>query len=354
MTLLRRLAPFLLTGMLLSSASAWAQNCRWQPGSGPLVNVANLNGSITVGPDVPLGTEIYNASYYPGPANAIGCSKGSQNRTRRYVSLPYPKSSYVSERFGDNVYETGVPGIGVVVWFDGNAFPYTKQDEFNDDYVNIIFPLQMYDISLLKIGPVGAGTVSGADLPTFEYRMDGANSALLLWSGRVQGSLNIVARTCSTRDIAIDLGVHQLSEIPAVGNGTPWVDVPVELRNCPAFFGQHRQWRTTGTSQAELSSTPNQIRYRVVPVTRVTDATQSIMALQDDGVNATATGIGIQMGTATSDSVGYGVAQDSGLALSQTNNANYTIMLRARYVRQAAAASAGQANGAATITLEYY
>lgn len=353
MILSNRLARLLTVGLLLPGA-AWAQNCQWEPGNGPLVNVANLNGSITVGPDVPVGTEVYNTTYYAGPKNEFSCRKGRVDRTKRFVTLPFGKSAYVSPRFGDNVYDTNIPGIGVVVWFDGHPFPITTPGEVGDGVTSKITPVQSYDISLIKTGPVAAGTVTGASLPTFEYRMDGVNSGMLLWSGHVQGSLNIVSRTCTTQDVAVDLGVHQLSEIPTVGSTTPWVDVPVVLSNCPAFFGQWRRWLTTGSVQNETGRTSNQIRYRVDPVTRVTDATQSIMALQDDGVNATATGVGIQMGTATADSVGYGAARDSGLALSETNNANYTIMLRARYVRQAAAASAGQANGAATITLEYY
>lgn len=353
MKILHVLVRLVAAGLLLTSASAWAQNCRHADGSTPLVNIANLNGSITVGPDVPVGTEIYITSYYAGPSNELQCTTGNADRIRRYVTLPFPKSSYVSGRFGDNVYDTNVPGIGVVVWFNGSAFPSTQRQDVVQPTLQI-YPLHTYDVSLIKTGPVGAGTLTGASLPTFEYRMTGANSNVLIYSGHVQGSLNIVARTCTTSDVAVDLGSHQMSEIPTVGSSTAWVEVPVQLRNCPAFFGQHRNWRTTGTAQAQLSATPNQIRYRVDPVTRVTDAGQSVMALQDDGMNATAQGIGIQMGTATDDSVRYGVARDSGLTLTETNNASYTIRLRARYIRQAATVAAGQANGAATITLEYY
>lgn len=352
MNLLQRLAPVLVLGLLLPGA-AWAQNCAYRPGEGPLVNVANLNGSITVGPDVPMGTEIYNTTYYAGPTNSVACTKGDMSRSRRYVTLPFPKSAYVSPRFGDNVYDTNVPGIGVVVWYNGAPFPSSITDAFNGDNVNVLFPNQAYDVSLIKTGPVAAGTLTGASLPSFEYRMDGVNSGVVLWSGRVQGSLNIVSRTCTTQDVAVDLGIHQLSEIPTVGSTTPWVDVPVVLSNCPAFFGKWRRWLTTGTVQTETGRTSNQILYRVDPVTRVIDAGQSVMALQDDGVNTTATGLGIQIGTANEDSVRFGTLRDSGLTLSETNNASYTIALRARYMRQAALAGAGQANGAVTITLEY-
>ena len=353
MKALNRITHLITAGLLMLSASAWAQNCRYDVGSAPRINVANLNGSITVGRDVPLGTEVFITSYYPGPESTIVCSRGDVSRTRRYVSLPFPKSSYVSPRFGDNVYDTNVPGIGVVVWWNGHAFPYTVQQRFDSDDTFLLGPMQVFDVSFIKTGPVGAGTITGASLPTIEYRMDGVNSGVLLWSGRIQGSLNIVSRTCTTSDLAVDLGTHQLSEIPNVGTTTQWVNVPVQLSNCPAFFGQHREWRTTGTVQESRGRTDNRIRYRVDPVTRVLDAARSVMALQDDGVTVSASGIGIQIGSGISDSVGYGVLQDSGLILTETDNASYIIPLRARYIRQAAAARAGQANGAATITLEY-
>ncbi|MBN5048780.1 type 1 fimbrial protein [Stenotrophomonas maltophilia] len=347
-------ARVLLAAMLLASAPVWAQNCRMSDGNAPLVNIANLNGSITVGPDVPVGTEIFRATYYAGPGNEITCTPGRMDRIRQYTSLPYRASSYVHPSYG-TVYETNVPGVGVTVWYSGRGFPFLVEDETNLPPPTVLrfSPAQAFDVSLIKIGPINAGTVTGVSLPQFEYRMTGANRNVLFWSGRVQGSLNIVSRTCSTSDVPVDLGVHQMSEIPAAGTTTGWVNVPVVLRNCPAFFGRFRGHLTTGTVQTANGRVDNRIRYRVDPVTAVADRARSVMALQDDGVNLTATGIGIQIGTQAQDSVGFNTLRDSGLALTEVNNAQYTIMLRARYYRLAAAASSGQANGAATITLEY-
>ncbi|AWH33327.1 fimbrial protein [Stenotrophomonas sp. SAU14A_NAIMI4_8] len=337
-----------------ASSSASAQNCRMADGNSALVNIANLNGSITVGPDVSVGTEIFRATYYAGPSNLVNCTAGRLDRIRQYTSLPYRASGYVHPRYG-TVYETNVPGVGVAVWFNGSGFPIVTEGDTQVQPPTVFqyWPMQSYDVSLIKIGPISAGTVTGANLPQFEYRMTGVNRNVLLWSGRVQGNLSIVSRTCSTSDVPIDLGTHQMSEIPTVGSGTGWVNVPVVLRNCPAFFGRYRGHLTTGTVQTANGRVDNSIRFRVDPVTAVADRTQSVMALQDDGVNLTATGIGIQIGTQTQDSVGFNAMRDSGLALTEVNNAQYTLMLRARYYRLNAAASSGQANGAATITLEY-
>ncbi len=352
MPLVARLIALVL---LMAAAPALAQNCRFHNGTGTLANVANLSGSITVGPDVPVGAELYRASYQPGPANEVTCTAGPADRVRQLTSMPYGPSGYVHPQYG-TVYNTNVPGVGVAVWNASQGFPITTTQQVVPDpnTIWLLYPLQTFGVSLIKTGPITAGTVTGANLPRFEYRMTGANSALQLWNGRVQGSLSIVARTCTAADISVNLGDHRVTEIPAVGSGTQWVNVPVTLSNCPAFYGRYRGNLTTGTVQTANGRVDNTLRFRVDPVTAVADSARSVMMLQNDGVNTTATGIGIQIGTAADESVGFGSMRDSGLALSETDNASYTLMLRARYTRYAAAASSGQANGAATITLEYY
>jgi len=352
---LHLVARLVALALLVLGAPALAQNCRFHNGTNTRINIVNLAGSITVGPDVPVGAEIYRATYNPGPTNEFACTDGPADRIRQYTSRPYGASGYVHPQYG-TVYNTNVPGVGVAVRANGQGFPFTTVQEVvtTPGIIWVIFPLQSYDISLIKTGPISAGTVTAASLPQFEYRMTGANSGVQIWLGRAQGSLNIVSRTCTASDVSINLGDHRVEEIATVGTATRWEDVAVTLRNCPAFFGRYRRNLTTGTVQTIDGRVNNTIRYRVDPVTAVADRTRSVMTLQSDGVNTTATGIGIQIGTATEDAVGFGAMRDSGLALTEVNNASYTLMLRARYMRYAASASSGQANGAATITLEYY
>ncbi|MFC4761901.1 fimbrial protein [Dyella koreensis] len=281
----------------------------------------------------------------------ITCTPGTYTRTRRYVTNPYPLSSYVHPSYGNRVYQTSVPGIGAVVWNAGTALPsvigpytYTVQTVFT--------AATAWDISLIKIGPVGAGTIRGTDLPTWEYTHLGDNTLRMLL-GSFTGSINIVSRTCTTPDVPVDLGSHYMTELKGVGTTTnTWVNVPIALNNCPAFFGVFRR-ALTNDSGVTQSSTNNQISYRVDPVTSIVNPSQGVMALQPDGVNPTATGIGIQIANASSTPVSYGTVTNSGLALNQTNGSNYTIQLRARYYQTGATPTPGQANGAATITLIY-
>lgn len=128
--------------------------------------------------------------------------------------------------------------------------------------------------------------------------------------------------------------------------------MPVALNNCPAFFGAFRG-AITNDSGVTRRSTANQISYRVDPVTSVVNPAQGVMALQPDGVNPTAQGIGIQLADAGNNPVGYGATRASGLALNQVDGSSYTIPLKARYYQTEATTVAGQANGAATVTLIY-
>ncbi len=121
------------------------------------------------------------------------------------------------------------------------------------------------------------------------------------------------------------------NELTGIGSTTAnWVDVPIALNNCPAFFGAFRG-ATTNDSGVTQRSTANQIAYRVDPVTSVVNPAQGVMALQPDGMNPTAQGIGIQLADAGNNPVSYGTARASGLALNQVDGASYTIPLKARY-----------------------
>jgi type 1 fimbria pilin len=132
-----------------------------------------------------------------------------------------------------------------------------------------------------------------------------------------------------------------------------WIDVPVALNNCPSFFGSKLTANDGVGTGVTSPLQPNTISFNVVPVTSIVDATQSVMALQPDGVNPTASGIGIQLVKANNTSVFLSNRIPSDLILNETNGSNYTIPLKARYYQTAPTTSAGQANGAATITLIY-
>lgn len=357
----RRFGFFFLLLLVLAwpgVSSALSGTCALTPGFQPYTINMPLSGSVTVGRDLPIGRVIYRQMFTTTtPHVSVTCQPGDYVLRSEITSPPYPLSSYVSPNFGAKVYNTNIPGIGVAFtssdnsnWafpIDNNARTYTSTTTIGNTP-----GIWGYLILIKTANTVGSGTITSASLPTGRTSMVGSNLTPMHYI-TFSGSVNVVARTCTTPDVSVPLGNHVLNEISGAGSTTSWVSVPVRLNNCPAFFGRtdNMTYDTGQTDRSLLFS--NTIQYRVDPTTAIVNAAQSVMALKPDGVNPTATNIGIQMGDPSGNPVGFGTAKDSGLALTQTDGASYTINLRARYYQTAANPTAGQANGAATITLTY-
>lgn len=337
-------------GMAFFANSARAGTCRYvAPSTNYLTLSLPLTGSVTAGRDIPVGAEIYRARMLNTSLLTVGCEIGSYDWVFRILTAPQPLSSYVHPVYGRNVYETGVPGVGAVLWasasigIPGKVETYVVTTPNTTRLVNF----HSYYVSLIKTGNISAGTVSGANLPTFEYVSVGDNT-LRIQYGLAVGSVNIVASTCTTPDVSVNLGSHRLDELGGVGTSTSLVDVPIQLTNCPAFFGSANVVSNNGS--VSRTQTNNIISLLVAPTTSILDAANGVMALQAGG----ATGMGIQLiNKATMQPLRYGAKWPSGLALTQTANASYLISLQARYYQTSAVTTPGQANGSATVTLYY-
>ena len=341
-----------ITGLLLAHASttARAANCSYTPTTPTAATfVVNLGGAITVGRDVPLGTQIYQAAFSAGARPTLSCSPGSYTRVHGYITPPGIPSGFVDGARG-SIYLTSVPGIGYAASFLGNGLPYAEQYMFpgNTNYS----ATSVLDISFFKIGDVAPGTIRAIDLPEVEQVMTGDGSIRAnLW--RFVGRLDIVASTCVTPDVIVDLGDHQLAELSGVDTATNWVDVPVRLQDCPAYFGSYRRDVTDDSGFRTANANANQLRYFVDATTTVIDASRSIMALRHAGAPDTATGIGIQVALANESPVGFGRLRASGLSLTDVSGTSYTIPLKARYIQTSPDVAPGVADGQATVTLIY-
>jgi type 1 fimbria pilin len=337
---------------LLASASmsARAANCSYTTETPvPLTSVSQLGGAITVGRDVPIGTEIYKATFNTTAPARLSCPAGSYTATRQYATSPGAPSAYTHPTLGP-IYRTSVSGIGYAVWYAGSGLPTNNSQTYN--ITTTFIGNTAFDVSFFKIGDVAAGTIQGSDLAQVELVMTG-DSSLRAYLGRFIGTLNVVAKTCTTPDVTVDLGEHLVSELSGPGTATKWVDVPVRLQNCPAFHGAFRRDLTNDSGFATTHTTANQIQYRVDATTTVIDASRSIMALKDADADTSAKGVGIQVAQTANESVGFGTTRASGLTLTATDGGNYTIPLRARYVQTGPSVSGGMADGQATVTFVY-
>ena len=341
-----------IAGLLLATASitARAANCSYNTNMpAPLTFVGNLGGAITVGRDVPVGTQIYETTFNTSAAVQVTCPAGSYREVRRYVTSPGTPSGYVHPTRGP-VYNTSVPGIGYAARFTERGLPVEFVHTFGIT-TNFSMPTAI-DITFYKVGDVAPGRIRASDLPELEHLMVG-DSAILLNTWRFVGSLDIVGRTCTTPDVSVDLGDHLTTELGAVGAATKWVDVPLRLQNCPAYFGASRRDLTDDSGFRTTQLNPNQLRYRVDATTTIVDAARSVMTLSNAAAPGTATGVGIQVADTNESPVGFGTTRASGLTLTDVDGGSYTIPLKARYMQTAANVTGGVANGQATVTFVY-
>lgn len=333
------------------AGSALAQSCMHPPGTTiPYQVTLPLQGTITVGADLPIGTEIYSSQHQSASTAVIMCTGGPGvvRRTSDYMGSPGRSSAL------PDIYETSIPGVGIAMWFAGRKFP-TSPNPITLSGATLTYNFSKYvDFSLYKIGPISAGVLQGSSLPRARSYTEGAGS-INIWESQIVGQLNIVTGTCRVADVTVALGSYRQRDFTAIGSVSGWRDYDIALSGCPAFFGNQAAYSRSdsGTIEVPGRRVANRIGIRVDPSTPILDPDRSIMAVRGTPDNPPAQGIGIQVALPTNTSVGFGTVQDSGLTLTDAANGSYRIPMRARYIQVEERVRAGPANGAMVVTLRY-
>jgi len=340
--------------LICVSVSAKAANCSYTSQTpARLVSVSNLTGSITVGRNTPIGSVIYRASFYNNIATDvhISCPVGSFTAGYRYISPMFGEpAGYTHPQYG-TVYKTSVQGVGYVVWRNGDPMPQLSSYGGGGIF---IMPTG-FDVSFVKTGDVTPGVINGAELMNIEAMVEG-DSVLQGFVSRFVGTLTVVANTCNTPDVFVDLGEHSTSELRGLDTTTPMVNVDIKLKDCPIFYGASRRTITEDgvVSDDAGSYRANDIIFSVSPVTRPINIIKGIMEIQNSGAAGSAQGVGIQLlnDTTLVPYVLYS-SRSGGLSLNENSGPDYIIPLKARYIQTGPTVTAGQADGLATVTLFY-
>lgn len=136
-------------GLLLFGATVWAASCKGGTKS-TSITAAEL-ASVKPPRDVALGSTIFTKNIDEGAVN-ISCEGTGLWFDYGYVESP-AQTDY------NNVYETGIPGIGMrVKWFHENGV-YMQANRHERQIAPWTYtPVQKFTFELVKTGPIKTGT----------------------------------------------------------------------------------------------------------------------------------------------------------------------------------------------------
>jgi type 1 fimbria pilin len=349
---------FLAASAQFARADCWYGSQNTYGNAAGNVTIPLLVGNLTAGRDLPIGSLIYRQTYRTGGTLQVTCSfLAMASLDRTFTSTPLPLSSWNGSPYAGKVYETGIPGVGIAVWYAANPLPYSSTvnciaiGNCTKDFGQGDIAL---DISLIKIGNIGTGTIDSSKLPTMAISV---NKSLTLVNLKFSGSISVTARTCETPNVNVDLGSQALRNLPTVGSGSPWKTFNIALNNCPAFTGTYSNAESGplyvpgSANNVPGPDRANSIQFQLDPATGVVDSANGVIGLAG---TKTATGVGIQIARGGSNSgIQYGALLPSNLTLNTSATSNYNVPLQARYYRTQTNATPGSGNASVTFTINY-
>ncbi|EOI1394318.1 TPA: type 1 fimbrial protein [Klebsiella oxytoca] len=352
---------------------------------------------ISVLKNKPIGDVVWQQTILNPDKSPIGFSQcaSSEDNTQRIlhtyvIDIEGAMPAIVGQWKGLNVYDTGVPGIGLVIrggrygdlkypyisqGYDGSSGPPPQGTTNTSVAFTVGNESLNMEILLVKTGDVPSGVWNlPIRLPAFTLHVDfmedeSGPEKSRDYSSRlmIDGSINIVAGTCQTHDVNVSMGRYSVS---ADMENTPWVDFTIELNNCPPMSGFYsrsqigsnssspNRWEGPGNFTV-TDKTPNTIDVLFIPVYGFNEMPNGEwcgnIAPTADAASGVCLEIQDKLNVGVLEKGSYNLPVDSGLNLLNSV-ANYSIPLKARYVRTADSATmtAGRADSAVEFTINYY
>lgn len=252
------------------------------------------------------------------------------------------------------VYETGVPGIGMVialrnldtgcapdVWSTVDKSGHTEIDGWQSSGCNGLKPDNTADaglqwaIGLVRTAaPVQPGVIAGGRVVELAMQLNNNVIATDAPHGSVGISpVEVVVLSCSTPNVTVPMGTNLATAFKGVGSTTNPVRFSVAINNCPAGM--------------------NRIDMQLVAPGGYIDQAGGVIKL---GSDSTARGIGLKLTTQVPSGVamtfgapGYPVSGYS----TQTAGSSFTMDFNAAYYQAAAVIGGGTANAVLEFTMSY-
>lgn len=363
-----------LAAALLWAAAgpAFAVTCTYMNGIQPAVGNMPLQVSaLTVGRDVPVGTEVYRQTFNMAGGQAVKAEclyAPYQQFTEFLVEAGFGLAAWTSGTYAGKVYKTNIAGLGVAFSSTGGLLPRQTGKVWTtcEAGFRCLVPFDgpaNFELILIKLGDVAPGVLRGDSLPTVSLFGNFDDARVLGFKMGVSGSLQIVSRTCSTPDVAVSMGTHRPKAFTGVNSATGWTDFSISLNNCPAFHGTVNKTPASWVSQSGSpprgtgdsgSRDNNSLQYRIDPAGAAINPANGVLGLDPSpaGRPPAASGIGVQVATTAGTPLPLAAKRSSGLTLSASDR-SYTIPLRARYLQTSSRVTAGPANTSATFTISY-
>lgn len=381
----------ILSGGFISQICFAADNWTCKPRSDtPTTMSFDINAVTYAGNEMPVGSIIYRSMIF---TDAVGIScfsaTGGSYTYQGFLTTTNepsgPSFTFNGTNFGSGqVYPTNVSGVGVVFTSLSPEVTFSRTTPYlarTNTYQSGggMSGNTTFNISLIKTGPIASGSlVNASSFPTVTFMIPAqagySGFPMTLTTMNFSGSVNFTTSTCTTPDVNVDMGTHDVSDtFHGIGTTTPWVDSSIVLQNCPTFSGYYNESKYQMGSASE-STTPgvtavtgstriaNMMTVSLTPTTSVIDPTNGVIAVNNAGSSGqAATGVGLQLGytpinytaSATSPTTIWTSGTTWSIAPPISGLGNFKIPLAARYYQTSNTVTAGPANAKVTFNIDY-
>jgi major type 1 subunit fimbrin (pilin) len=389
--LVKLLKIFILSGGFIGQACLAADNWICSPYSGnPSSRSFDINATTYVGNEMPVGSIIYRFEIFTDPVGVICSSSMGGNYTYQgFLTIANepsgPSFTFNGTSFGSGqVYPTNVSGVGVVITSIGSETTISSTTPYLARTNSYISGGGMsggvsFGISLIKTGPITSGSqVKASSFPTVTFMIPAqagySGFPVTLNTINFSGSVNFTTSTCTTPDVNVDMGTHDVADtFHGIGTTTPWVDSSIILQDCPTFSGYYNEsmyqegyaFQSSAPGVTTVTGndrTANIMTVSLTPTTSIIDAANGVIAVNNTGSSGqAATGVGLQLGytpnnyaaSATSPTTIWTSGAMWNISPPSSGLGNFKIPLAARYYQTSNTVTAGPANAKVTFNIDY-
>lgn len=313
----------------------WAAGCTAINGYPKIFNLTLPGSSIMVPRDAAIGTTL---AVVNGPMLSAGssfntatwfaqCQTASGTLNGVLTSTPWPPA-------GMGTYSTNVAGVGVQIMRNTLAVPGTQTYVPSDFPVNrppfgwYWYGKPAFVYTFVKTGPISGGTVTAADVPTFNFNLDGTTT---VFNSTASGQITFTTGACTTPDVQVPLDAVPVTAFKGVGSVAGAKSFNIAVNSCPPGLAS--------------------VMYRLDAASgiAVVNATQGVIGL---GSSSSATGVALQITDAGNNPVGFGVLHAT-TGYNTTSGGSFSVPLKAMYYQTASAMTAGSVVSQAVFTMSY-